>query len=80
MQDNLIEIVRETERARITGLSRVTWWRLERDGKAPKRVQLGPSAVGWVRAELFAWVRERAGRDIQVADYQASFCTRPPSA
>lgn len=62
-----IAIAREAERLRITGVSRPQWWRLEAAGKAPKKVQLGPNSIGWLRHELIAWVRERAGRDIQAA-------------
>lgn len=58
--DDHIEVVREPKRAKITGVSRMQWWRLERDGKAPRRVQIGPNSVGWLRHELYAWVRERA--------------------
>jgi predicted DNA-binding transcriptional regulator AlpA len=55
-----VEIVREAERLRITGLSRVQWWRLERAGSVPKRVQLGVNSVGWLRHELEAWLADRA--------------------
>lgn len=38
--------------------------RLEKAGKFPKRVQLGPNRVGWVESEVEAWMRERiAQRD-----------------
>jgi len=50
-------IVREKERREITGRSRTTWWLDERNGRAPKRVQIGPNAVGWRMSELQAWVR-----------------------
>jgi len=54
-----IEIVRERDRRRITGLSRVQWWRMEREGLAPRRVRLGRNSVGWIRAELTSWIRAR---------------------
>ncbi len=60
MQNSHVEIVREHERRKITGLSRVTWWRLERDGRAPKRLQLGPNSVGWLRDEIGNWISQRA--------------------
>ena len=50
----------EEERLRITGVSRVQFWRLERDGKAPRRVPLGPNSVGWLRHELDEWIIARA--------------------
>ena len=33
--------------------------RLEAAGKFPKRVQLGPSRVGWVDEEVLDWLNER---------------------
>lgn len=29
---------------------------MERDGRAPKRVRLGPVACGWIEAEIENWV------------------------
>ena len=36
--------------------------RLEKAGQFPKRVQLGPSRVGWVEDEVLEWLRERLER------------------
>lgn len=33
--------------------------RLEKAGQFPKRVQLGPSRVGWVEDEVLDWLQER---------------------
>jgi len=33
--------------------------RLEKAGRFPKRVQLGPCRVGWVESEILAWLDER---------------------
>lgn len=33
--------------------------RLERAGRFPKRVKLGPSRVGWVESEVLEWLTER---------------------
>jgi prophage regulatory protein len=33
--------------------------RLEKAGRFPKRVQLGPCRVGWVESEVLEWLRER---------------------
>ncbi|MBV8548781.1 MAG: AlpA family phage regulatory protein [Alphaproteobacteria bacterium] len=48
-------IIREPERRKKTGLSRATWWRLERDGKAPRRRKLSANAVGWLASEIDRW-------------------------
>jgi hypothetical protein len=39
--------------------SRVTRWRLRQDGKFPEPVQLSPGRVGYVKAEVLAWIQER---------------------
>jgi prophage regulatory protein len=33
--------------------------RLEKVGKFPKRVRLGPCRVGWVESEVHEWLKER---------------------
>ena len=33
--------------------------RLEKAGKFPKRVQLGPNRVGWVEEEVLDWLQAR---------------------
>ena len=33
--------------------------RLEKAGKFPKRVMLGPNRVGWVEEEVKDWLRQR---------------------
>ena len=33
--------------------------RLEKAGKFPKRIQLGPNRVGWVESEVLDWLQER---------------------
>ncbi|MEO7859981.1 MAG: AlpA family phage regulatory protein [Nitrospirales bacterium] len=55
-----MQIVREKARFLKTGLSRVQTWRLEREGKHPRRVQLGPNSVGWINHELDQWIEEKA--------------------
>ena len=36
--------------------------RLEKLGRFPKRVQLGPCRVGWIEGEVLAWLDERIKR------------------
>jgi prophage regulatory protein len=33
--------------------------RMEKAGKFPKRIQLGPNRVGWVEDEVLNWLRPR---------------------
>lgn len=56
-------IVRVREATKIVGLSRSTIFRLERQGRFPKRIRLGPaptSPVGWRLSDLKAWIDQRA--------------------
>ena len=41
--------------------------RLEKAGRFPKRVQLGPCHVGWVESEVLAWLDERINKRDQRA-------------
>ncbi len=36
--------------------------RLEKAGKFPKRIQLGPNRVGWVEDEVLDWLQQRLDR------------------
>ena len=44
----------------VSALSRVTVWRMERDGTFPRRRQLAANSVGWLKSEVDAWVDSRA--------------------
>ena len=52
-------ILRLPEVLEMTGLSRTTVWRLERKGEFPRRVQLGPRAVGWQSSAVEEWLASR---------------------
>ena len=52
--------LREEEVRYITGLSRTTRWRLQRDGKFPRRRKISTNAVGWLASEINAWMTERS--------------------
>lgn len=52
-------IIRTPELLEITGLSRTTIWRLERQGRFPPRIQLGSHSVGWILDEVMSWVASR---------------------
>jgi predicted DNA-binding transcriptional regulator AlpA len=58
--DTYEEIVspKQTERE-CAGLSQSQRWRMEQRGEFPKRIQITPGRVGYLRSELEAWKRER---------------------
>ena len=48
--------------------SKVQIWRLERDGRFPKRVAVGPQRYAWVESEVDQYIAERIrARDEQAA-------------
>lgn len=52
-------IVRLPEVMEITGLSRTTIWRRERDGSFPPPIRLGGErtrAVGWREQDIYDWI------------------------
>lgn len=52
-------LVREDERRKMTGLSRSTVWRLEREGRFPPRKQTGKNSCAWLMSDLLLWMNER---------------------
>jgi prophage regulatory protein len=63
-------ILREREVAQLTHRSRVSRWRDERAGRFPRRVRIGPNAVGWFADEIPAWLETRP-RGIPAPDQAA---------
>jgi len=51
-----MKILRAPDVIEMTGLSRVTLWRLERARKFPLRLRLSNNAVGWRDDEVIAWL------------------------
>jgi len=43
----------------LTGLSRPTIWRLEKDGLFPKRRRLTGNTVAWIEDEIMEWLDSR---------------------
>lgn len=48
------QYIDEKLRAEITGISRTTWWRLERQGKTPPVYRIG-QVKRWLLSEVFEW-------------------------
>ena len=57
-----MRLVRESERARITGVPRSTWYLRMSEGVAPKPVPLGEHSVAWVESELLEWIAQQVRR------------------
>jgi prophage regulatory protein len=43
----------------LTGLSRPTIWRLEKDGQFPRRRRLSGKTVAWIEEEILEWLNSR---------------------
>lgn len=52
-------IINKRERRELTNISEPTWWRHERAGLVPRRVQLTPGRVGYRLSEILAWLESR---------------------
>ena len=53
-------ILRKPEVLAKVALSDASVWRLEKQGRFPRRVKLGPQSVGWFESEVDEWMTERA--------------------
>jgi prophage regulatory protein len=49
-------LIAERECRQITGVSRAHRWRMERAGKFPLRLSLGPKTVRWRLREVLGWM------------------------
>jgi len=56
-------IIRLRAVRKYTALGRSTLYRLETAGLFPRRLHLGPNAVGWYEHEIAAWVDSRQRRE-----------------
>lgn len=54
-----ISIVRLPEVTKVTGLSRTTIWRYEKEGLFPTRISLGGGSIGWYQSDIHHWMTSR---------------------
>lgn len=50
------------------GLSRTTVWRLEQDGRFPRRRRLSSGTVAWLSDEIDEWLRHGDGHSPEVGE------------
>lgn len=65
--ENRQRVMRKPEVLNMTGLSDPTIWRMERDGKFPRRLRLGGNSCGWLESEVNGWLADRAAEREEVA-------------
>ena len=56
-----MKILKVKDITEITGLNRVTIWRMENRGEFPQRMKLSDSgrSVGWLKSDIEAWLQSR---------------------
>ncbi len=59
MKDTGKSFIRWDEVKQRTRLSRMTIWRMEHAGSFPKRVQIAPRSVAWVREDVEQWIEDQ---------------------
>ena len=72
-------ILRAAELAECLGISRVTLWRWEREGRIPPKRIVGPNVIGWLESEIDEWMASlptAAPRDEEGADAEAVLARR----
>ena len=52
-------IILAPERRRLVPYSDIQIWRLEQQGRFPRRIKLGPNRVGWSEQEILDWIEAR---------------------
>jgi prophage regulatory protein len=52
-------IISAAERRQLLPFSDMHIWRLEKEGKFPRRIKLGKHRVGWSYSEVSAWIEAR---------------------
>jgi prophage regulatory protein len=55
----IMQLLRTKQVTMLTGLSRMTIYRMERDGLFPARRKLGKNSVGWLGDDISEWIRSR---------------------
>ena len=51
-----MRLLRLPDVMQMTGLSRHTIWRMERDGRFPRRRVLAARNIAWLESEVIAWI------------------------
>lgn len=59
-----VKVLRISAVKRMVGLSRTTIWRLERDGRFPRRRLIGIRAIGWAAVDIRDWIESREKSEI----------------
>jgi prophage regulatory protein len=72
-----MKFLRVRQVMQLTGLSRMTIYRLERDGKFPKRRRLSQNSVAWLESDIAAWADTRPVAQLRAAPTSTTAPRRP---
>ena len=68
-----MQILRQKQVLDKVGYSPMHLWRLEKAGRFPRRVKLGPNSVVWLASEVDEWIAARvAERDARLPSGEAA--------
>ncbi|GEO42135.1 hypothetical protein SAE02_62830 [Skermanella aerolata] len=56
----LEKLISSRELREMIPYSAVHIWRLERDGKFPRRIHLGPRRIAWRKTEITEWIENKS--------------------
>lgn len=79
MKKTSTRILRAAELAECLGISRVTLWRWEREGRIPPKRIVGPNVIGWLESEIDEWMASlptAAPRDEEGAEAETVLARR----
>jgi prophage regulatory protein len=62
-------IIETSELTRRIPLDRATLWRMSREGRFPKPIQLTRSRIGWRWSAILAWLAEREANPTEARQY-----------
>ncbi len=63
-----MRVLRKRAVVKKVGYSGMHIARLEKAGQFPKRIRLGPNSVGWVEAEIEAWIEAKVAERDSIVD------------
>ena len=49
-------LISETERCRRIGISRTTWWRMQKAGETPPASNVGKGKARWLLSDVLLWI------------------------
>jgi prophage regulatory protein len=75
--DEELKIIRKPEIFAKVQLSDPTIWRMEKQGKFPKRIQLGGNNVGWFSHEVNAWLETKSAERVKEKGESKLFKKKP---